>query len=281
MSVSLQGLIQCPECRGRLATSDGRHRCMQCARSYVIEDGIHVLLPADSQEQAPFYDDPEYRKYMDQMDLLHFEHYRPGSLTGRIERDVKRRMARLVQGAIPPFVDLGCGTGQGFAMLGADEDIIGVDNNMDLLRHCRKLHPNATLVCCDMRRSPFVAQAFQIMFSIGTLEHVFHLESFVESASFSLAESGRFYVEVPTEGGILWALGRLLLTSRRNSRLLGVDYSRVIKMDHCNTVFAVQNALEKHFIIEELLQYPFGFGGPHCNVAFMYRLRKRSFRSSI
>jgi SAM-dependent methyltransferase/uncharacterized protein YbaR (Trm112 family) len=281
MSVSLEGLIQCPECCGRLELGDERHCCTQCSRSYIIEDGVHVLLTPDSQEQPPFYDDPEYRKYLSQMELLHSEHYRPESLTGRIENDIKKRMVSLVQDAAIPFVDLGCGTGQGFAMLGAERDIIGVDNNMNLLYRCRQLHPNVTLICCDMRRPPFVPQAFQSVFSIGTLEHVFHLESFVESAANMLTESGHFYVEVPTEGGILWGAGRSLLTSPRNSRLLGVDYSRIIKKDHCNTVFAVQNVLEKHFIIEKLLQYPFGFGGPHCNVAFMYRLKKRRFRSRI
>lgn len=281
MGVSLEGFIRCPECHGRLELGGRKHSCTQCARSYVIEDGIHVLLTASSQECFPFYDDPGYRKYLEQIELLHSEHYRPGSLTGRIERDVKRRMATLVQDTATPFVDLGCGTGQGFAMLGADSDIIGVDNNMDLLRRCHQLHPNATLVCCDMRCPPFVPQAFQSVFSIGTLEHVFHLESFVESAALMLAKSGHFYVEVPTEGGMLWEVGRSLITVPRNSRLLGLDYSQVIKMDHCNTVFAVQNALEKHFIIEKLLQYPFGFGGPHCNVAFIYRLKKRRFRSNV
>jgi SAM-dependent methyltransferase len=212
------------------------------------------------------------------MDRLHAEHYRPGSLTGTIERNMKERMAVLMRDVIPPFVDLGCGTGTGFTYLGAETDIIGVDNNIDLLRRCRQLHPKVTLVCCDMRFPPFVPGAFQSLLSIATLEHVFHLESFVESAARILADSGFFFVMIPTEGGIAWRLGRALVTARRNSRLLGVDYARVSKMDHCNTVFAVQNALEKHFIIDRLLQYPLGFGGPHCNIAFLYRLSKRCFR---
>ena len=276
MSFRIGEYLQCPDCAGELKSGSSEARCQKCSRTFVVEDGIHILLPQQELPSPKFYNDPEYRCYLEKIEMLHDVHYRTGSLTGRIEEDVKQRLAGLIINRKPPIVDLGCGTGHGFPQLGPEEDIIGVDHNLQLLHQCRRRFPKATLVCCDMRRPPFRPGRFETLFCVGTLEHVFHLEAFVESAESCLAPAGRFYVEVPTEGGMLWRLGRALWTAPRNSRLLGVDYGRVIAKDHCNTVHTIHNVLEKFFEIEVMRQYPFGCGGFNLNLAMLYRLRKRS-----
>ena len=274
MAVDLEKYLQCPDCRGSVRKESNWFACSTCRRSFVPEDGIQMFMPTRREPCPKFYDDPEYDRYIQKLDRLHEVHYKPGSLTGRIEESVKTRMARLVKDYQPPLVDLGCGTGRGFEALGPDEDIIGVDNNPALLRECHRLHPKATLICCDMLHPPFRPKAFQFISCIGTLEHIFYLEAFVASVERVLADDGYFYVEVPTEGGLLWRLGRALVTSPRNSKLLGVNYRRVIAKDHCNTIFTVHNVLTKFFRFDEVYEYPLGFGGKNINVAMMYRLRK-------
>ena len=37
-------IIVCPACHGRLELTEGRIRCVECRKSYPIEDGIPVLL---------------------------------------------------------------------------------------------------------------------------------------------------------------------------------------------------------------------------------------------
>jgi hypothetical protein len=37
-------MIVCPACRGRLSLEQGCIRCVECRKSYPIEDGIPVLL---------------------------------------------------------------------------------------------------------------------------------------------------------------------------------------------------------------------------------------------
>ncbi|MCL4503898.1 MAG: class I SAM-dependent methyltransferase [Deltaproteobacteria bacterium] len=275
MAFNLEDCLQCPDCAGRLKIGAFQVVCQGCGRTFAIEDGIYILLPRQQPPMPKFYDDPDYRLYLEKLETLHQVHYRTGSLTGRIEEDVKQRLAELILIRRPPLVDLGCGTGYGFPYLGSEEDIIGVDNNLSLLKECRQRFPKATLLCCDLRNSPFRPGSFKTLFSVGTLEHVFYLESFVEAAENCLEPTGRFYVEVPTEGGMLWGLCRALWTAPRNSRLLGVNYNRAIGKDHCNTVYTVHNVLEKFFEIEAMKQYPFGFGGFNVNLAMMYRLKKR------
>ena len=275
MTFSLEEYLQCPDCKGELTLGPEMAGCQGCGRKFIREDGIYLLMPQQELPTPKFYDDPEYCRYLEKIDILHEAHYRAGSLTGRIEEAFKQKLAELILDREPPLLDLGCGTGYGFRYLGPEEYIIGVDNNFTLLQKCQRLFPKATLICCDMRRSPFRPNCFRTLSSIGTLEHVFHLEAFVESAERCLAPEGRFYVLIPTEGGILWNLGRTLWAAPRNSSLLGLDWGRVIAKDNCNKVHTIHNVLQKFFEIEVQRQYPLRFGGFNLNLAVLYRLKKR------
>ncbi|MFU2207873.1 methyltransferase domain-containing protein [Solidesulfovibrio sp. C21] len=270
----LKKYIKCPGCGGKLLSTPEQHSCQSCGRIFLIENGIHMLLFPPEKKTIPFYDDPDYKKYLSQITRLHAAHYKKGSLTARIESSMKNALRNIAKPAIPPYIDLGCGIGSGFSSIGKDKDIIGIDNNLKLLKHCRSLHPDATLIYCDMLMPPLVQGVFQNIFCLNTLEHIFYLESFIESTANILDKNGHMYVAIPTEGGLAWSLGRFLLTTRRNSKLLGIDYLKAIKKDHCNTVFSVNSALQKHFSIDILYQYPFRFCGANVNISFIYRLSK-------
>ncbi len=274
MSINIGDFLICPDCQGNLAIG-GKIICQECRRIFPIEDGILLLLPSRKFDEPKFYDDPTYQKYIKGLEIIHANHYKKGSLTGRVEENIKENMARLFVANSPPIVDLGCGGGNAFSYLGAQEDIIGVDNNLTLLRRGRERYPDAHLICCDMRLPPFRPGCFRTLYSVATLEHIFYLESFLEATERCLAPGGYFYVAVPTEGGMLWNLCRSLWTARRNSKLLDLNYSRAISKDHCNTVFTIHNNLNKFFAIETFELYPFRFGGFHTNLAVLYRLRKR------
>jgi hypothetical protein len=79
---------------------------------------------------------------------------------------------------------------------------------------------------------------------------------------------------VPTEGGLAVACARLV-TSRRNAKLLGITPAqarRAQRIDHCNTIFAIENAIRKYFRIDASLAWPFRLGGSHFNLVKSYRL---------
>jgi hypothetical protein len=110
---------------------------------------------------------------------------------------------------------------------------------------------------------------------LGTLEHMFHLESVLEKVRNLLTESGHLYVLIPTEGGFAWGLARRLFTVRPHGRLVGLSSSQYLdamKVEHCNTVFAIDSAIRKYFRVEKASHWPLRIGGARFNLSKNYRL---------
>ena len=114
-----------------------------------------------------------------------------------------------------------------------------------------------------------------VVIANAVLEHVFRLEVSVEEIARCLKVDGSFYVLVPTEGGLAVEVARSV-TSRRNARILGIspqECRNAQTKDHCNSVFAISNALKKHFQLNRTRYWPFLVGGAHLNLAKMWIAR--------
>ena len=174
----------------------------------------------------------------------------------------------------PPIFDLGCGMGSGFGELGGEELVVGLDADIDLLKKARQKYPRATLIYSNLDELPLVEHSVSCAFAIAVMEHIFHLERTVENFARFIATAGRLYVMIPTEGGVAVDLARLV-TSRRNAAVVGLTSSEARdaqRMEHCNTLPAIENALKKHFRVEQSLAWPFRFGGSLINITKSYRL---------
>jgi len=269
--------IQCPDCQGSLAdVSPESLTCHSCGRAFKVENGIYNLLPVSKLREPEIHGSPLFKKLRSVLDGIHEEHYRKESASRKFEDTVKKYLMRFVdtesKRELP--VDFGCGTGTGIDTIGQSGRILGIDNEMSLLRTCAKQHPNATLVCCDMRKPPFKTGALRTVFTVATLEHVFYLEEVVENLSRILAKDGTLYVLVPTEGGLAWGLARSLITSRKYGHL-GLDrqtFLEAMKIEHCNTVFSIDCVLRKFFQVDRQSYWPFRIGGAHFNLYKIYRL---------
>jgi SAM-dependent methyltransferase len=271
---TLQSLLACRNCGDQpFRFFSDRIACESCGTSVPIVDGIVDLIGDEVKPIQPFYRDPAYARFFDGLDRLHEAHY-GGKTSGRIEQLIKADLIKLVNSLEPPVLDLGCGTGSGFAVFGAATSVIGVDSNLQLLRTARKLHPDAALVRSTIDGLPLRSGSVRSAFAIGVLEHVFHLERAIENVARFMHPEGRFYVAIPTEGGLAVDVARLV-TSRRNAALLGltpVESRRAQRKDHCNTLFAIENALRKHFSFEATTCWPFRVGGATINLTKSYRL---------
>jgi SAM-dependent methyltransferase len=224
-------------------------------------------------EPPAFYNDPCYRAFISALGRVHKAHY-GNNVSGALEQWMKHDLKRLVTSIEPPVVDLGCGAGGGFDVLGGANHIIGVDAQLDLLQSAKKLYPHATLVRSTLEDLPFLTGSVPCVFAIAVMEHVYHLERTLQNVVRFLAPGGRFYVMVPTEGGLAVEVARLL-TSWRNGALIGLspaESRKAQRKDHCNTVFAIENALRKHFVIEKSAAWPFRHGGATLNLTKSYRL---------
>jgi SAM-dependent methyltransferase len=268
-------ILQCPKCHRSLTFAGGMAICSSCQRAFPLIDGIIDLSLQCDKAMPHFYNDFAYQRFAAGAALHHAIHYRPGSLSGRIEEWIKVDLMRLFIRLESPIVDLGCGTGSGFNQFGGASRIIGVDSNLELLRTAKRVHPAATLICAPLERLPFLPGTIKTIVANAVIEHVFRLDLTMESIAKCLASDGFLYMGVPAEGGLLVSLARFV-TSQRNAAIYGLtakESRRAQRLDHCNTIFAIENAMRKHFIIEKQAGWPFGIGSSLINLTKSYRLR--------
>lgn len=188
---------------------------------------------------------------------------------------MKRALRSLNSGTAPLIVELGCGGTPMVDWGGDSAGYVGVDQSVELLQRAKSAYPDATFIAADLHSLPFVDRCLSVMIANAVLEHVFRLEISVEEIARCLTADGLFYALVPTEGGLAAELARSV-TSRRNARILGLSTEECIKAqstDHCNSVFAIGNALKKHFQFDQTRYWPFLIGGADINLAKMWKAR--------
>lgn len=268
--------LSCPDCLGVGLSVGEILRCPSCDRVFVEEDGILDLMPSVPAPEPKLYSNPAFKAMRAVLHKKHSEYYKSGSVTRLLEDAMKRGLMSMVSFKTDLTVDFGCGTGSGFDMFGDKSNILGIDIDMRLLRCCRLEHTESSLVCCNMVRPPFRDGSFSSIMTMGTLEHMFDLEIVVANLERILVPGGLLYVMIPTEGGFSWALARLLFTagSLKEYGISRRDYLDALRVEHCNTVFSVDNALRKYFIVEMERFWPLRIGGAHFNLSRLYRLRK-------
>jgi SAM-dependent methyltransferase/uncharacterized protein YbaR (Trm112 family) len=271
---TLQSLLVCRSCGDQsISFFSDRFTCERCGTSVPIVDGIVDFLEGDARPLPPFYRDLAYTRFIGGLDQIHDAHY-SSKVSGRIEQLMKGDLTTLVNSLESPVLDLGCGAGTGFAMFGATTSVIGVDSDIRLLRTAKELYPEATLIRSTLDGLPLRRAFVRSVFAVGVLEHVFHLERAIENIARFTHPEGRFYVTIPTEGGLAVDVARLF-TSRRNAALLGLtprESRQAQRKDHCNTLYAIENALRKHFSFDAAVCWPFRIGGATINLAKSYRL---------
>lgn len=269
-------LLECPQCRSQsleMARSDVV--CTSCSRRFAIENNIIDFVGDQKTVTPPFYANRYYRTFMASLTKLHQAHYASGGFSDFIESSIKRDLFKLVGASPEPSVDLGCGLGEGFPLMGEESSIIGVDYEMGLLNETRRRYPKATLMRADFSNLPFRTGALKRVFAIAVLEHVFHLERAMEHMQRCLAPDGTFYVVIPTEGGLAVDAARVV-TSTRNARIIGLTPAQSTiaqRKDHCNTVYTIENNIRKFFEIDASLAWPFRIGGVNINLSKAYRLK--------
>jgi SAM-dependent methyltransferase len=272
----LSPLLRCPSCASDMLklTSDAA-MCSGCGRSYAVDSGI-IDFAGDAAAETPvFYADPYYRRFIESISALHAAHYKDGSFSRGIEDRVKRDLFKLVEPSDGVSVDLGCGLGSGFPLIGSEDRIVGVDAEVVLLKETRARFPRASLLRANLGALPFRSGSLRRVFANAVLEHVFYIERALTHIQRSLASDGVFYVAIPTEGSFAVDVARLY-TSARNAKLIGLtpSQSRIAqRKDHCNTIFLLENMFKKFFSIERTSTFPFPFGNVHMNLSKSYRLR--------
>jgi SAM-dependent methyltransferase len=273
---SIRSLLQCSACQSPLEHADDDLRCANCGATFPVVRRIVDLRGSSApQLQRPFYSIEPYRRFAAAQALLHEQHYRPGGFSNFIEDKIKDSLRSLREDVGAPVVEIGCGRTPMVDWAANRSDYIGVDQSIELLDSASADHPSSHFVCAALNSFPFASNSIQTIVANAVLEHVFDLEVVVGQLARCLAPNGRLYVVVPTEGGLAVDVARLY-TSRRNGKLLGMTAAEcrdAQRRDHCNTAYAVENALRKYFTFEREKLWPLSIGGTHLNLSKAWRLR--------
>jgi ubiquinone/menaquinone biosynthesis C-methylase UbiE len=272
----LSTLLRCPTCESHaLDLRPEAVVCTACGKSYAVDNGIIDFVGDVSEAMPAFYQNRFYRRFMGSIAQLHDAHYKDDGFSGDLEDRIKRDLFNIVSPSNEVSVDLGCGHGNAFPRIGAEENIIGVDFELALLRETQKRFPKASLFRADLGSLPFRTGSLKRVFANAVLEHVFHLEKALAHIQRSMAADGVFYVIIPTEGSLaVWAAR--LYTSSRNAKVTGMTAAqcRIAQTrDHCNTIYLLENAFRKYFTVERSRLWPFKVGGTQVNLTKSYCLK--------
>ena len=172
-------LLRCPECRGSLVDL----ACVSCGAAYSAPDGIPDLLgsgplAARYREIGAYYDDLYSRRTDVWREQGHSE-------------ELTRYIVELVEAFGPGrYLDLGCGEGFFLAQARSMEGF-GIDLSRKVLLKARA-RSQATVAIAVAERLPFPDQTFDVVTSIGALEHFVDDVTAVTEIRRVLRPHGRF-----------------------------------------------------------------------------------------
>src|SRR5258705_2157192 len=178
----VQEVIRCPACHGRLAASDDRLRCVECAQTYGIEEGgIRVLFQARSEcaqlleSGRPLPALPPPRRF---------------SLSSLpMTRFLDDRFFHHINGCNPDMRILNLGSGVGLFDGAFRSDLRFV--NLDVWRNER------THILADGHYLPFADGSFDAVVSNAVLEHVRKPWIIADELWRILKPGGRIFIKLP------------------------------------------------------------------------------------
>jgi SAM-dependent methyltransferase len=98
----------------------------------------------------------------------------------------------------PRVLDMACGSGFGLQILAeAGASVVGADLDALALREAQRVAPHAALVRCDAARLPFAADAFDLITSFETLEHVPDPRGLIQELRRVLRPGARLVLSTP------------------------------------------------------------------------------------
>ena len=132
--------------------------------------------------------------------------------------------------------------------------------NYDIVEPFKELYKNETHL--NKVRKEFVSifevkNSYDKIISIATLEHLENLPKEIIYCKNLLKKRGILQVAVPCEGEIAFKLGWLITTAIAFKIKYNLDYSKMIKYEHVNTLNEILIILKNNFKIKKFSRSPF------------------------
>lgn len=121
---------------------------------------------------------------------------------------------------------------------------------------------------------PVMENSIDIILTFYSLEHLHPLTRYLDDMSYYLKPGGLIVGAIPTEGGLAWAVGRLLTSRRWLHKNTSINYDKLICWEHPNFADFIINSLDTNFERVFLKVWPiplFPFLDTNLTFRFCYR----------
>lgn len=265
-------ILECPDCGN---TINQHLQCKGCNRQFIYCDGIYKFLPLKQLSLPPIYNDPDYMTLNNFMaEAQDYFYKNKNFLINWVQTAGHKDVMKFSLKRSTLTLDCGCGTGahlwfnnnvklENYIMLDIDYCSLKLINSKDLLRG---------VIQASTYKLPFRCGIFDRVISVAQLEHLCYLDWSLSEIKRVLKPKGEFIVSVPTEGGFLWTLGRLITSARHFSKKLCIDYIKANRIEHFNTVYQIERAIQRYFKINKRSLFPLKIPSFHMNLVSTYLL---------
>jgi SAM-dependent methyltransferase len=173
-------------------------------------------------------------------------------------------------------LEIGAGDGEHLRYEKLDtQEYFALELREALAKNLHTRFPQVNVIVGDCQdRIDAPNQFFERVIAIHVLEHLTNLPAALDEVARVLAPSGRFFVVIPCEGGLLYSLGRQFSSKRIFEKRYGVDYEWMISYDHVNRAGEVMNELLARFTIEHSTYFPFRIPSVNSNLVIGLTLRR-------
>jgi SAM-dependent methyltransferase len=275
--MNLQDLVpvlQCVECGAPVHMRGANVACASCGATWNQVNGIQDLRPRVGLALPRIYDDPDYREWNRRLASVQDYFYNSNPIVSWVQ-NAGHRAVRAFAARRPDALtlDMACGEGGHRPYMWRPDRVVGIDIDQASLEKYRSRFPDALAIRGDCYRLPFRAAVFDRVINVYNLEHLIHVDFALEEAHRVLKDRGELIASVPAEGGLAWVLGRQLTTARQfTSETL--NYSRANAIDHCNCIWQIEKAIERHFRVVRRSIFPLGLPVYHLNLIVTWSLEK-------
>lgn len=173
------------------------------------------------------------------------------------------------------ILDVGSGMGYHlkFETLSEQRKYICLDNDGTMLDRIKI--PGVKKITGDCSKIPLKKESLDVIIASHILEHLPDLAGDLQELSRVLKKSGKFIVVLPCDPGLLWRLSSYITPSRWRLKRIGIDYDEVMRHEHVNSFKKCKTELQRFFIFEDEMYYPFLIPSFHVNLLCCLTLRKK------
>lgn len=168
-------------------------------------------------------------------------------------------------------IEIGAGTGEHLRFVKHSFSRYYVsDINSALLEQSKQRYennPKIKYVQQDANNLSFHNGTFDRLISVYTLEHLPNPHLALREWKRVVKKKGVISIAIPTEGGLLWNLGRFL-TTRRYFRKFGLNLDYIIAREHINACYRLVYFINYYFPKKYVNWFPFRFPTPGINLIY-------------